>query len=299
MLAGLGHAAGNPGYCNMRQFFSAFVQGRRHVLPGFRLSMAATLLWTGFLIVLPLSTLLVRPWQEGAGAVLSALHDSRMFAALWTSFSCAIMAAVCNLPFGLLLAWALARGHLPGHRLADALIDLPLALPTAVTGITLATLYGPHGWLGVPLAKLGITASYNRTGIVLALMFVGLPFMVRAIEPVLRNLPHELEEAAVLLGARPRQVFARVILAPLLPALVTGFGLSFARGVGEYGSVIFIAGNQPFRSEIAPLLIVVRLQEFDYAGATAVALILLLISLLALLLVGAMRRRLALWNEPA
>lgn len=188
-------------------------------------------------------------------------------------------------------------GDLPGRRVADALIDLPLALPTAVSGITLATLYGPQGWLGAPLAKLGLGLAYSCAGIVLALMFVGLPFVVRTIEPVLKNLPRDMEEAAILLGARPWQVVTRVIIAPLLPALATGFGLALARGVGEYGSVIFIAGNQPFKSEIAPLLIVVRLQEFDYAGATAIALILLLTSLLSLVLVSLARRRLSVWGE--
>ncbi|MBO1324151.1 sulfate ABC transporter permease subunit CysT [Acetobacter sp. TBRC 12305] len=283
----------------MKHSFFAFMRKTGTSLPGFRLTLGATLVWAGFLVAFPLCALLARPWQDGVGAMVAALHDSRMFAALWTSFSSAAIAAACNVPFGLMLAWALARGQLPGRWLADALIDLPLALPTAVSGITLATLYGPNGWLGAPLSRLGITVSYTRAGIVVALMFVGLPFVVRAVEPVLRNLPHDLEEAAVLLGARPWQVVTRVLVPPLLPAVVTGFGLAFARGVGEYGSVIFIAGNQPFRSEIAPLLIVVRLQEFDYAGATAVALILLVISLLVLLLVGSMRRKLALWSEPA
>lgn len=282
----------------MKQAVLSFFRGGGSALPGYRLALAATLLWTGFFIVLPLCALVIRPWQDGVGAMLAATRDTRMFAALWTSFSSAFLAALFNLPLGLLLAWALVRGDLPGRRVADALIDLPLALPTAVSGITLATLYGPQGWIGAPLARLGLVVAYSRTGIVLALMFVGLPFVVRTVEPVLKNLPRDLEEAALLLGARPWQVVTRVIIAPLLPALVTGFGLAFARGVGEYGSVIFIAGNQPFKSEIAPLLIVVRLQEFDYAGATAIALILLLTSLLALVLVSAVRRRLSVWGEP-
>lgn len=273
------------------------MRGGGSALPGYRLALAVTLLWTGFFILLPLCALIIRPWQDGVGAMVAATHDTRMFAALWTSFSSAFVAALLNVPLGLLLAWALVRGDLPGRKVADALIDLPLALPTAVSGITLATLYGPQGWLGAPLAKLGLVLAYSRTGIVLALMFVGLPFVVRTVEPVLKNLPRDMEEAAVLLGARPWQVVTRVVITPLLPALVTGFGLAFARGVGEYGSVIFIAGNQPFKSEIAPLLIVVRLQEFDYAGATAIALILLLTSLLALVLVSLVRRRLSVWGE--
>ncbi|MCG0996709.1 sulfate ABC transporter permease subunit CysT [Acetobacter persici] len=281
----------------MKQAVLSFLRGGGSALPGYRLALGATLLWTGFFILLPLCALMIRPWQDGVGAMVAALHDARMFAALWTSFSCAFLAALLNIPLGLLLAWALVRGDLPGPRIADALIDLPLALPTAVSGITLATLYGPQGWLGAPLAKLGVVLAYSRTGIVLALMFVGLPFVVRTVEPVLKNLPRDMEDAAVLLGAKPWQVVTRVVIAPLLPALVTGFGLALARGVGEYGSVIFIAGNQPFRSEITPLLIVVRLQEFDYGGATAIALVLLLISLLALVLVSLVRRRLSVWGE--
>ncbi|MFT8517144.1 MAG: sulfate ABC transporter permease subunit CysT [Acetobacter persici] len=281
----------------MKQAGLCFLLGGCSARPGERLALGATLLWTGFFILLPLCALMIRPWQDGVGAMVAALHDARMFAALWTRFSCAFLAALLNIPLGLLLAWALVRGDLPGRRIADALIDLPLALPTAVSGITLATLYGPQGWLGAPLAKLGVVLAYSRTGIVLALMFVGLPFVVRTVEPVLKNLLRDMEDAAVLLGARPWQVVTRVVIAPLLPALVTGFGLALARGVGEYGSVIFIAGNQPFRSEIAPLLIVVRLQEFDYGGATAIALVLLLISLLALVLVSLVRRRLSVWGE--
>lgn len=283
----------------MKKAFALFWQGGDSTLPGYRLSLTVTLVWTGFFIILPLFALALRPWQNGFGMVLNELHDTRMFAALWTSFSSAVAAALLNIPLGLFLAWMLVRGHLPGRKMADALIDLPLAIPTAVSGITLATLYSPRGWLGAPLSKIGIDVAYTRTGIVLALMFVGLPFMVRTIEPVLKNLPHELEEAARLLGARPRQVIGRVLLAPLIPTVITGFGLAFARGMGEYGSVIFIAGNQPFKSEIAPLLIVVRLQEFDYSGATAIALILLLISFLSLIFVGAVRKKLSVWTSAS
>ncbi|GAN63856.1 sulfate transporter permease CysT [Acetobacter indonesiensis NRIC 0313] len=283
----------------MQRAFSSFVRGGNSALPGYKLSLAATLLWTGFFIILPLIALTLRPWQDGIGAVVNELHDTRMFAALWTSFSSAALAALFNIPLGMLLAWALVRGNLPGSGLANALVDLPLALPTAVSGITLATLYGPQGWLGAPLAKLGIVVAYSKPGIVIALMFVGLPFVVRTVEPVLKNLPRDLEEAAALLGARPWQIITRVVIAPLVPALITGFGLAFARGVGEYGSVIFIAGNQPFHSEIAPLLVVVRLQEFDYSGATAIALILLLTSLLALALVGLARRKFSVWGDGA
>ncbi|NHO31647.1 sulfate ABC transporter permease subunit CysT [Acetobacter fallax] len=262
-------------------------------LPGFRFALVSTLLWVGLIVALPLTALVMRPWQEGIGAMTAALQDSRMFAALRVSFVSAFLAALIDVPLGVILAWTLVRARLPGRRVADALIDLPFAIPTAVTGITLATLYGPQGWLGAPLARLGISIAYTATGIVVALMFVGLPFIVRSVEPVLRDLPPDLEEAAGLLGARPWQIVTRVVLPALLPATVTGFGLAFARGIGEYGSVIFIAGNQPFRSEIAPLLIVVRLQEFDYPGATSIAFVLLVVSSLCLAGVAWLRRRVA------
>lgn len=280
----------------MKRACVAFWRGGDSALPGYRLALVVTLLWTGLFIALPLCALLIRPWQDGVGPVLAELHDTRMFAALWTSFFSAAVAALLNVPIGLFLAWMLVRGNLPGQRIADALIDLPFALPTAVSGITLATLYSPQGWLGYPLAKIGVSVAYTQGGIIIALMFVGLPFVVRTVEPVLKALPHEQEEAARLLGAKPWQVITRVVLAPLLPPLITGFGLAFARGVGEYGSVIFIAGNQPFKSEIAPLLIVVRLQEFDYDGATAIALVLLVISLAALAGIGVLRRRFSAWG---
>ncbi|GBQ94317.1 sulfate ABC transporter permease [Gluconacetobacter liquefaciens] len=268
-----------------------FCLRRRDGLPGLSISIAFTLVWIGLIVVLPLTALVLRPWQDGGAVMLRVLHDGRMYAALRVSFSCAALAALIDVPLGLLLAWALVRARLPGRRAVDALIDLPFALPTAVTGITLATLYGPTGWIGALLARAGIRVAYTPAGIVVALMFVGLPFIVRAVEPVLRGLPPELEEAGLLLGASPWQNFRRVILPPLLPPLVAGFSLAFARCIGEYGSVIFIAGNQPFHSEIAPLLIVVRLQEFDYEGATAIALILLLSALICMTGVAALRRR--------
>jgi len=266
---------------------------RRDPLPGLRLGLIVTSLWLGAIVVLPLFALVLRPWQAGARPVLHALHDTRMFAALGVSFTSAALAAALDIIPGLIVAWALVRGNLPGRRLIDGLVDLPFALPTAVTGITMATLYAPRGWLGAPLAQLGVHVAFTQLGIVVALMFVGLPFIVRAIEPVLRDLPPEVEEAASTLGAGSVQVLVRVLLPPLLPALVTAFGLAFARGIGEYGSVIFIAGNQPFRTEIAPLLIVIRLQEFDYEGASAIGFILLATSLLALLGIGWLRRSLS------
>ncbi|GCD73765.1 sulfate transporter permease CysT [Acetobacter pasteurianus NBRC 3299] len=255
---------------------------RRHTLPGFPLTFGITLLWVGLLVILPLLALIVRPWQDGTAAILQTLHDTRVFAAFRVSFGCALFAALLDLPLGILLAWTLVRLRPPGYKIINACIDLPFAIPTAVTGITLATLYGPNGWMGKLLAHAGLQVAFTPTGIVIALMFVGLPFLVRTIEPVLQNFPSEVEEAAFLLGATPFQKFYRVILPAILPATLSGFGLAFARCIGEYGSVIFIAGNQPFRSEIAPLLIVMRLQEFDYSGATTIAVMLLLTALICL-----------------
>ncbi|EHH69625.1 sulfate ABC transporter permease subunit CysT [Gluconobacter morbifer] len=263
---------------------------QRQILPGFFLTAGITLFWLGLIVLLPLTALLFRPWQDGAAAMIHALHDRRMYAALRVSFGYAFLAVLMDLLLGLLLAWTLVRLKPPGTRLINALIDLPFAMPTAVTGITLATLYGPNGWLGKPLLHLGFPVAFTPAGIVVALMFVGLPFIVRTVEPVLRATPHDVEEAAFLLGATPWQRFFRVVLPSLLPALISGFGLAFSRCVGEYGSVIFIAGNQPFHSEVASLLIVMRLQEFNYAGATSIAAILLILSLLCLALVGQVRR---------
>jgi len=263
---------------------------RRHTLPGFSLSLGLTLLWTGLIVVLPLTALLLRPWHNGAGAMIHALYDARMHAALRLSFTCALLAVLIDLPIGLLLAWTLVRYRPPGHRVVDAMIDLPFAIPTAVTGIALATLYGPNGWIGSISSHWGLKLAFSPAGIVIALTFIGLPFIVRSIEPVLRSFPKDVEEAAFLLGASGWQRFRLILLPTLAPALLSGAGLAFARGIGEYGSVIFIAGNQPFHSEVAPLLIVMRLQEFNYDGATSIALILLVTALLCLVAVSHLRR---------
>ncbi|GAN91104.1 ABC transporter sulfate permease CysW/CysT [Gluconobacter frateurii M-2] len=265
-------------------------QHRRHTLPGFSLSLGLTLLWTGLIVVLPLTALLFRPWHNGAGAMIHALYDTRMHAALRVSFTCALLAVLVDLPIGLLLAWTLVRYRPPGHRVVDAMIDLPFAIPTAVTGIALATLYGPNGWIGSISSHWGLKLAFSPGGIVIALTFIGLPFIVRSIEPVLRSFPKDVEEAAFLLGASGWQRFRLILLPTLAPALLSGAGLAFARGVGEYGSVIFIAGNQPFHSEVAPLLIVMRLQEFNYDAATSIALILLVTALLCLVAVSRLRR---------
>ncbi len=259
------------------------------VIPGLPLSLGITMAWISLLVLLPLAALVARPWEHGPAWLLHSLMQPRALAALRLSFGTAMLAAlVCTLA-GLLLAWVLARVRPPGWRVLDSVVDLPFALPTAVAGITLTTLYSRTGWIGAPLAGLGIKLAYTPAGIMIALVFVGLPFVVRSTLPVLHALPRELEEAAQTLGAGPGQIARRVLLPAILPAVVTGFGLAFARGVGEYGSVIFIAGNQPARSEIAPLLIVIRLQQFDYAGAAAIGLAMLLAAAAILLVLGLAR----------
>ncbi len=262
---------------------------RLPVIPGLGVSLGITVAWVSLLVLLPLAALAERPWEHGAAWLWRSLTQPRALAALRLSFGTALMAAlVCTLA-GLLLAWVLARVRPPGWRILDALIDLPFALPTAVAGITLTTLYSRTGWLGAPLAAAGIKVAYTPAGIMIALVFVGLPFVVRSTLPVLHDLPREIEEAAQTLGARPGQIARRVLLPAILPALFTGFGLAFARGVGEYGSVIFIAGNRPLQSEIAPLLIVIRLQQYDYAGAAAIGLLMVLSAAAILLLIGLLR----------
>ncbi len=265
---------------------------RRSALPGFGPALSVTIGWVGLIVVIPLAALLLRGLTLGPAGIIASLAQPRVLAALRLSFGCAALGAAIALPLGLLLAWVLVRLRFPGRRLLDSLVDLPFALPTAVAGITLTDLFGPNGLLGAPLAHLGIKVAYTPAGILVALVFVSIPFVVRTTEPVLRDLPPEMEEAAETLGAAPTQVFARVILPALTPALLVSFGLAFARGVGEYGSVIFIAGNMPMVSEIAPLLIVTRLQEFDYAGAACIGLAMLAGSLLVLSTLTAVQRRL-------
>ncbi|MBB3173768.1 sulfate transport system permease protein [Endobacter medicaginis] len=278
-------------------FRSLPITPHRPLLPGFAPALGTTLLWTGLLVALPLSALALRPWEHGPGAMLHVLTGDRVRAALALSFGAAALAATIALGLGLVLAWALARGPRSGplaavRRGLDLLIDLPFALPTAVSGIALATLYGPRGWFGAPLHELGIDIAYTRAGIEVALVFVSLPFAVRAVEPVLAALPAAREEAAESLGATHLQVLARIVLPALRPALLAAYALAFARALGEYGSVIFIAGNMPGRSEIAPLLIVIRLQEFDEASAAAIGLLMLLGAALCLAALSAARRAL-------
>jgi sulfate transport system permease protein len=267
---------------------------RPSVIPGFGLALGITVAWLSLVVLVPLAALFIRAGGLGpAGGGAGAPHP-RVLAALELSFGAALVASLLNLVMGGVVAWALVRYEFPLKRLLDAVVDLPFALPTAVAGIALASLYAPNGWVGRLLEPLGLKVAFTPAGVVVALMFVGLPFVVRTVQPVLQDLEADVEEAAATLGANRRQTFRRVILPAIAPAMLTGFALAFARSVGEYGSVIFIAGNLPYVSEIAPLLIIIRLEEFDYTGATAVAAIMLTLSfamLLAINLLQAWSRR--------
>ncbi|MFL5237078.1 MAG: sulfate ABC transporter permease subunit CysT [Rhizomicrobium sp.] len=254
----------------------------RSALPGFGLSLGLTVFYLSTIVLIPLAALIIRPWELGWSGFVAEVTAPRVFAALKLSFGAAAIGAVLNTFFGLIVAWALVRYRFPLKRLVDALVDLPFALPTAVAGIALSSLYAPNGWLGAPLMSLGIKAAYTPLGIVIALTFIGLPFVVRTLQPVLSDLSRDHEEAAATLGASRFQTFRRVVFPALLPALITGAALAFARAVGEYGSVIFIAGNLPMRSEIAPLLIIIKLEEFDYAGAASIGVVMLGVSFLML-----------------
>ena len=248
---------------------------RRRVLPGFGLSLGFTLFYLCVIVLVPLAALVLKPFALGWDGFRAAIATPRVLAALRLSFGAAFLAAVIDTLFGFIVAWVLVRYRFPGRRLLDALIDLPFALPTAVAGIALSTLYAPTGWLGAPLAAHGIRIAYTPWGVLVAMTFIGLPFCVRTLQPVMSEMGQELEEAAATLGAGRLQTLRRVVLPMLLPALLTGLALAFARGVGEYGSVIFLAGNLPMVSEIAPLLIVIKLEQFDYAGASALGAVML------------------------
>ncbi len=248
--------------------------------------MGITLIWLSLVVLIPLSTVFIKAAGMGVQDFVAVGFSDRAMAAYKVSFGTALIAAIINAVFGIIIAWVFVRYQFPGKRVLDALIDLPFALPTAVAGIALTAIYAGNGWVGQFLEPLGIKIAYNPVGITVALIFIGLPFIVRSVEPVLSDISSELEEAALSLGATPFQVFFRIILPAVLPALLTGFALALARGIGEYGSVIFIAGNMPFESEIAPLLIVTQLEQFDYAGATAIAVVMLLISFAMLLFIN-------------
>ncbi len=259
---------------------------RASVIPGFGLTVGITLAWLGLVVLIPLTTIFLRAAGLGWDGLVAVGLSPRAMAAYRLSFGAALAAAGINAVFGLLIAWILARYDFPGKRLVDAVVDLPFALPTAVAGIALVSLYSSNGWIGSLLDPLGIKVAYTPLGVVIALVFIGLPFIVRTVQPVLADLGGDVEEAAATLGATRWQTFARVIFPAIAPALLTGFALAFARGVGEYGSVIFISGNMPYLSEIAPLLIATQLEQFDYAGATAIACVMLVASFSMLLLVN-------------
>lgn len=272
---------------------------RRRVLPGFGLSLGYAVAYLGLIVLLPLAALVWKASGIGVEGLIRLLSAPRTLAALRLSVGGAVLAALFNAVIGLLVGWVLVRYRFPGRRLFDALVDLPFALPTAVAGIALTTLYAPNGWLGTWLEPLGIKVAYTPLGVFVAMVFVGFPFVVRTLQPVLASLERDVEEAAESLGARRWQTFFRVILPVLAPTLLTGFALALARAVGEYGSVIFIAGNIPMHSEIAPLLIVQKLEQFDYAGAAALGAVMLLLSFALLVLVAVLQRWSGRWAERA
>lgn len=262
---------------------------QKSALPGFNLALGYTLVYLSLIVLIPLAGVFLKTAELGFAEFFAIISSERVVSALTLSFGTALMAAIFNAIFGTLVAWVFVRYEFPSKRIFDAMIDLPFALPTAVAGIALTAIYAGNGWIGQWLEPLGIKIAFTPAGIVIALIFIGLPFVVRTVEPVLRDAEKELEEASASLGATRWQTIRLVLLPSLLPSLLTGFALAFARGVGEYGSVIFIAGNLPYVSEIAPLLIVIRLEEFDYAGATAVATAMLIIAFIMLLIINALQ----------
>jgi len=256
------------------------------VLPGFRASLTVTLLWLGIIVLGPLAVMLWFTAGMGWEAFLGTITTPRVLMDLWISLRSALYASLVNAGFGLLVAWVLTRYNFPGRRIVDALVDLPFALPTAVAGIALSTLYAPDGWIGSLLTPFGLQIAFQPAGIVVAMMFISLPFIVRTVQPVIEDLEPEQEEAAHLMGASPIAIFLRISLPAIFPALLTGFALAFARCLGEYGSIIFIAGNRPMVSEIVPVLIVQELDQFDYQGATAIGVLMLAVSFLLLLAIN-------------
>lgn len=261
----------------------------KSMLPGFSLTMGFTTLYLSLLVLIPLAALVIKSAELSPAEWWSAVTAPRVLASYRVSLLTSLFAALVNLVFGLLLAWVLVRYRFPGKRIIDGLIDLPFALPTAVAGIALTTIYAPSGWIG-SLMPEGVKIAYTPLGITLALIFIGLPFVVRTVQPVLQDLESDIEEAAAMLGAYRWRTFRKVILPELIPPLLTGFALAFARGIGEYGSVVFIAGNMPMKTEIAPLLIITKLEQFEYAQAAAVASLLLIISFAMLLIINLLQR---------
>ena len=267
------------------------ISRRRSVLPGFHLALGFTLLYLSLIVLIPLSATLAKTLTMSWEAFWTAVSAPRVLASYRLSFGASLIAAVINTVFGFIVAWVLVRYRFPGKKLVDALVDLPFALPTAVAGIALTAIYARNGWIGSVLEPLGVKVAFTPLGVLVALVFIGLPFVVRTVQPVLEDLEPELEEAAATLGADRWQTFRKVILPAVLPALITGFALAFALAVGEYGSVIFIAGNMPMVSEITPLLIITKLEQYDYAGATALAVVMLAASFILLLLINYLQWR--------
>lgn len=263
--------------------------GNRKVLPGFHLTLGYTVLYLSLIVLIPLSALVFKTFSLSWDQFWSAVTSPRVLASYRLTFGASFIAAVVNVFFGLLVAWVLVRYRFPGKRIVDALVDLPFALPTAVAGIALTALLAGNGWIGQYLEPMGIKLAFTPNGVVIALIFIGLPFVVRTVQPVLEESEKELEEAAMCLGATRLQTFRHVILPAITPALLTGFAMAFARAIGEYGSVIFIAGNMPMVSEITPLIIIGKLEQYDYAGATAVATVMLIFSFILLLVINALQ----------
>jgi sulfate transport system permease protein len=261
----------------------------RHVLPGFSLSLGFTLFYLTSLVLIPLLALMIRPVELGFGGFWGAISTPRVLASLRLSFGMALAAAAIDSLFGLIIAWVLVRYRFPGKGLLDAVIDLPFAMPTAVAGIALSTLYAPNGWIGSLLAEYGIRVAYTPWGVLVAMIFISLPFTVRTVQPVMSELGLEVEEAAATLGATRIQTLARVVMPMLWPAILTGMAMAFARAAGEYGSIIFIAGNIPAVSEIAPLLIITKLEQYDYAGASAIGAVMLAVSFVLLLMLNGLQ----------
>lgn len=270
-------------------FFSRVLLRRRSVLPGFDLALGLTLLYLSLIVLIPLSAAFFRTTELTWPQFIETVTSPRVVASYKLTFGASILAAVVNAVFGLLVAWVLVRYPFFGRRFVDALVDLPFALPTAVAGITLTGLYSGNGWVGQWLEPLGLKVAFTPVGVFVAMTFIGLPFVVRTVQPVLEDLANELEEASATLGASRWQTFTRVILPILTPALLTGFALAFARALGEYGSIIFIAGNMPMISEITPLLIITKLEQYDYAGATAIAVVMLMMSFTLLLAINGLQ----------
>jgi sulfate transport system permease protein len=261
------------------------------ILPGFGLSLGLSVTYLSLIVLIPLASLILKSTTSSWAHFWEAVTNPRVMASYRLTFGASLVAALFNVVFGFLVAWVLTRYRFPGKRYMDALVDLPFALPTAVAGITLTALYGANGWVGHFLSPLGIRVAYTPLGITLALTFIGLPFVVRTLQPVMESLDPELEKAAVSLGANRWQTFTRVLLPALLPAWITGFALAFARALGEYGSVVFISGNMPMKTEITTLLIITKLEQYDYSGAAAIAVVMLLASFILLLLINALQAR--------